>query len=171
MLARQFSAPTRPLASPYRRHPTPGLLVALALAALPGAPFAQVGVPLTLAEAERLALTRSPQVAAQRSLADAAREMASPAGSWPDPKLIAGFDNVPADGADSDPLNQRPRIERHGLPLIAGGPQLDLGEGRAAGTSPQVQVEFALLGGIQVLIVQEPIFKRLVIHGVSFQQV
>ena len=68
MLARQVAAPTRPRASQYRRHPALGMLVALALAALPGAPSAQGGVPLTLAEAERLALTRSPQVAAQRAL-------------------------------------------------------------------------------------------------------
>ncbi len=108
MLARQVAAPTRPRASPTRRHPALGMLVALALAALPGATSAQGGVPLTLAEAERLALTRSPQVAAQRALADAAREMASPAGSWPDPKLIAGFDNVPADGADRWRLDRDP---------------------------------------------------------------
>jgi hypothetical protein len=57
------------------------MLVALALAALPGAPSAQGGVPLTLAEAERLALTRSPQVAAQRAR-DRSRN-GVPAGSWP----------------------------------------------------------------------------------------
>ena len=83
-------------------------LAALALAGWPAAVLAQAGVPLTLAEAERLALARSPQVAAQRSMADAAREMAGPAGSLPDPKLIAGFENVPTEGPDRWRLNRDP---------------------------------------------------------------
>jgi len=83
-------------------------LAALALAGWPATVLAQAGVPLTLAEAERLALARSPQIEAQRSLADAAREMAGPAGSLPDPKLIAGFENVPTEGADRWRLDRDP---------------------------------------------------------------
>jgi len=83
-------------------------LVAFTVTGWSAAAQAQAGIPLTLAEAERLALARSPQVAAQRSMADAAREMAGPAGSLPDPKLIAGFENVPAEGPDRWRLNRDP---------------------------------------------------------------
>lgn len=87
-------------AHPHR--PRPGLvwtlLPALGLAAT--AALAQSGVPLTMAAAERIALGRSPQVMAQRSRAEAAREMSGPAASLPDPKLIAGFENVPTEGPD-----------------------------------------------------------------------
>ena len=82
------------------------VLAVLALAGWPAAAPAQAGVPLTLAEAERLALARSPQIAAQRSMAEAAREMAGPAGSLPDPKLIAGVENVPTEGPDRWRLNR-----------------------------------------------------------------
>ena len=44
---------------------------------------------------------RSPQLASQRAMVDAAREMAGPAGELPDPKLKLGVENVPTNGADS----------------------------------------------------------------------
>lgn len=95
-------------ADPPSRRATPGLLLP-ALYALATTTFAQPsGVPMTLAAAERLALERSPQVLAQRALADAAHEMASPAGSLPDPKLIAGLENVPTQGADRWRLDRDP---------------------------------------------------------------
>ncbi|MEO8304941.1 MAG: TolC family protein [Betaproteobacteria bacterium] len=57
--------------------------------------------PLSYAEAVRLAVTRSPQLEAQRAMADAAREMVGPAGELPDPKLKLGLENVPTSGADA----------------------------------------------------------------------
>jgi len=78
-----------------------GAFAALAALALAPPLAAQTRVPLTLAAAQKLALDRSSQVYAQRSLAEAAREMVEPAGSLPDPKLIAGIENLPADGADA----------------------------------------------------------------------
>jgi outer membrane protein TolC len=59
------------------------------------------GSPLSLAEALRMAVERSPQLASQRAMVDAAREMAGPAGELPDPKLRLGVENVPTNGADS----------------------------------------------------------------------
>ena len=108
MQARQDSSRRRS-ARPHR-HPVRWreALVAITFAGGSAAAQAQAGIPLTLAEAERLALSRSPQVAAQRSMADAAREMAGPAGSLPDPKLIAGFENVPTEGPDRWRLNRDP---------------------------------------------------------------
>jgi outer membrane protein TolC len=57
--------------------------------------------PLSFAEAVRLAVARAPQLAAQQAMADAAREMAGPAGELPDPKLKLGVENVPTSGPDA----------------------------------------------------------------------
>ena len=62
---------------------------------------AAAGPPLSLAEALRVAVENSPQLASQRAMVDAAREMAGPAGELPDPKLKLGVENVPTNGADS----------------------------------------------------------------------
>ncbi len=59
------------------------------------------GPPLSLAEALKLAVGQSPQLASQRAMVAAAREMAVPAGELPDPKLKAGFENVPTTGPDA----------------------------------------------------------------------
>jgi len=93
----------RPGSPPYL-----GAIVTLAVLAFASPIAAQSRVPLTLAAAQKLALDRSSQVVAQRSLADAAREMVQPAGSLPDPKLIAGFENVPTEGADAWRLDRDP---------------------------------------------------------------
>src|SRR5262249_303602 len=64
------------------------------------------GAPaLSLDEALRLAETRSPQLAAQRAAADAASAAVPAARENPDPKLVFGLENVPADGADKWSLN------------------------------------------------------------------
>ena len=59
-----------------------------------------------MAEAVRLAVERSPQLASQTAMADAAREMSGPAAELPDPKLKVGVENVPVDGPDSWTLNR-----------------------------------------------------------------
>lgn len=56
--------------------------------------------PLTLDEAQRLAVERSRQLPAQAASVEASRRMAQAAGELPDPVLKAGIDNVPAEGAD-----------------------------------------------------------------------
>ena len=84
-----------------RRRRAGALAAFCVLGAAAATALAQSPVPLTLAAAEKLATERSPQLAAQRSLADAAREMAVPAAALPDPKLIAGIDNLPTEGADA----------------------------------------------------------------------
>ena len=76
--------------------------LAAATALLPFADgVAAAGPPLSLAEALRVAVEHSPQLASQRAMVDAAREMAGPAGELPDPKLKLGVENVPTNGADS----------------------------------------------------------------------
>jgi outer membrane protein TolC len=56
--------------------------------------------PLTLGEAQRIAVERSRQLAAQDASITSAREMAVAAGQLPDPVLKLGVDNLPVDGAD-----------------------------------------------------------------------
>ena len=70
----------------------------IAAIALPQPGFAQSA--LTLAEAQRIAVERSRQLAAQDAGITASREMAAAAGQLPDPVLRLGIDNLPVDGAD-----------------------------------------------------------------------
>jgi outer membrane protein TolC len=55
---------------------------------------------LTLEEAQRRAVDRSRQLAAQDSAVRSSREMAVAAGQLPDPVLKAGIDNLPINGED-----------------------------------------------------------------------
>jgi outer membrane protein TolC len=56
--------------------------------------------PLTLAEAQRIALSRSQQMAANDASASAVRRMADVAGRLPYPVLKLGVDNLPVNGPD-----------------------------------------------------------------------
>lgn len=56
--------------------------------------------PLTLVEAQRIAVGRSQQLLAQDALTLAAREQAVAAGQLPDPVLKLGIDNLPANGPE-----------------------------------------------------------------------
>lgn len=56
--------------------------------------------PLSLQDAQRRAVERSRQLAAQDSAVAASREMAVAAGQLPDPVLKLGVDNLPANGPD-----------------------------------------------------------------------
>lgn len=58
------------------------------------------GQTLSLPEAQRLAVARSPQLAAQDRAISASRDMAVAAGQLPDPVLKLGIDNLPVDGPD-----------------------------------------------------------------------
>ena len=56
--------------------------------------------PLTLGEAQQLAVARSRQLSAQDMAVTASREMAVAAGQLPDPILKFGIDNLPVSGSD-----------------------------------------------------------------------
>ena len=78
-----------------------GALIAAAVALLFSLPAAAVDAPLTLAEAQRVAVARSRALAAQDAAADAAREMAVAAGQLPDPIATVGVNNLPINGPDA----------------------------------------------------------------------
>ncbi len=61
---------------------------------------------LTLAEAQRLALERSQQLAASDAAASAVRELSVAADQLPDPVLKLGVDNLPVDGPDRFSLSR-----------------------------------------------------------------
>ena len=75
-------------------------LVALAALMLVAVPVSGADVPLTLAEAQRLAVERSRMLAGQDSAVAASRELAVAAGQLPDPVLKLGVDNLPVDTSD-----------------------------------------------------------------------
>ncbi|MBA2689287.1 MAG: TolC family protein, partial [Burkholderiales bacterium] len=59
-----------------------------------------LSAPLTLDEAQRLAIARSRQLSAQDYAVSASREMAVAAGQFADPVLKIGVDNLPVNGPD-----------------------------------------------------------------------
>jgi outer membrane protein TolC len=63
-------------------------------------PFAALAAPLSLMETQRIAETESPALRAQDAAVRAYRAQEKSAGELTDPKLIAGIDNLPADGPD-----------------------------------------------------------------------
>jgi len=71
----------------------------LALCAQAGVARAQ-GHPLTLAQAQRLAVERSLQLVAGTATIQSAREMAVAAAQHPDPVLRLGIENLPVEGSD-----------------------------------------------------------------------
>lgn len=75
-----------------------GLVRAACLMALAAPAWAQPS--LTLPEAQRLAVARSQQLAAQDAAAAAVREQAVAAGRRPDPVLKLGVQNLPVNGPD-----------------------------------------------------------------------
>ena len=92
-----FAVPRAAVADPW---PRARAVVALIAALLLTEGAAAAGPPLSLAEALRVAVEKSPQLASQRAMVEAAHEMTGPAGELPDPKLKLGVENVPTDGVD-----------------------------------------------------------------------
>ncbi len=85
------------------RHAVLSVFPGIVLAALVGAfssDAVAADVPLTLAEAQRLAVQRSRQLSAKDHAVAASREMAVAAGQLPDPVLKVGLDNLPVQGPD-----------------------------------------------------------------------
>ncbi len=95
--AHRFRTPSLPWLLVATRQRLAALAV-LAAIALPQTGFPQS--PLSLAEAQRIAVGRSLQLAAQDASITASREMAIAAGQLPDAVLKFGIDNLPVDGAD-----------------------------------------------------------------------
>jgi outer membrane protein TolC len=77
----------------------PGIALATFVGVFCTAAFA-VETPLTLMQAQQLAVERSRQLAAKDHATMASREMAIAAGQLPDPVLKMGVDNLPIEGAD-----------------------------------------------------------------------
>ena len=110
---------SRTLRADRSAHPSPpkalrariALSGALCLAAI--AALAQpAGAGLSFERAQALAIERAPMLTARQASVDAAMQLRVGADQLPDPRLIAGIDNLPISGADrfslsSDPMTQR----------------------------------------------------------------
>ena len=75
-------------------------LIALAALTIIAVPVSGADAPLTLAEAQRLAVERSRMLAGQDSAVTASREMAVAAGQFPDPVLKLEVNDLPLNGPD-----------------------------------------------------------------------
>ncbi|MFZ6639980.1 TolC family protein [Undibacterium sp. TC4M20W] len=93
-------------AAPYAAR-TNAIRIAIAtgLFTLFSCPAFAADIPLTLGQAQQLAVAHSLQLIAQELAATASREMAVAAGQLPDPVLKAGIDNLPVSGPDRGSLN------------------------------------------------------------------
>lgn len=91
--------------TPHRGRPHP-VRVAVLVGILALSPFTALALdfPLTLGQAQQLAVARSRQLNAQDLAVTAAREMAVAAGQLPDPVLKVGIDNLPVSGTDRGSL-------------------------------------------------------------------
>ena len=90
-----FGAPLFP------RHPRVVSMLVLAIASAVSPSTDATEPQLSFAETLKIAVATSQQIVSQRAMADAASEMAVSAGELPDPKLKAGVENVPTQGADA----------------------------------------------------------------------
>jgi len=94
-----FAAPYAALPHTIRIAVATGIFTLSSFAAL------AADIPLTLGQAQQLAVARSRQLTAQDLAVTASREMAVAAGQLPDPVLKAGIDNLPVSGPDRGSLN------------------------------------------------------------------
>ena len=95
------------LQSCFARTARRSSLPAIATALLAAASIAHAAdPPLSLADAQRIAVAQSPQIASQQAMVGAAREMSVPARELPDPQLIAGIENLPISGANALTFNR-----------------------------------------------------------------
>ncbi|MFZ6768729.1 TolC family protein [Undibacterium sp. Di26W] len=94
-----------PVIAPRGGRPHPIRVAVLAgLLALSSFTALALDFPLTLGQAQQLAVARSRQLSAQDQAVTAAREMAVAAGQLPDPILKVGVDNLPVSGTDRGSL-------------------------------------------------------------------
>ncbi len=93
-----FAAPYGVRSHPIRFAIVGGMLVLSSFAVI------AADIPLTLGQAQQLAVARSRQLNAQDLAVTASREMAVAAGQLPDPILKAGIDNLPVSGPDRGSL-------------------------------------------------------------------
>jgi outer membrane protein TolC len=88
--------------TPAARAASKGVAVFIATAMLAASVTAVAAEPpLTLAEAQRQAVSRSRALAAQDAASNAAREMAVAAAQLPDPVATLGINNLPINGPDA----------------------------------------------------------------------
>jgi cobalt-zinc-cadmium efflux system outer membrane protein len=125
---------------PFFRASKAWLLSCAAFAAIATAARAE---PLSFAEAVARARLESPSVSAQSAAVTAAEHAIRPAGALPDPQLVLGLQNVPADGPDAY------RLDRDFMTMQAVGIMQDMPNGaerRARRAIAEAETERASAG-------------------------
>ena len=125
----------------------------LALALFMSAP-SRAAEPLTLAEAQRLAVSHSLQLVAQDALALAAREQGAAAGRLPDPVLRRGIDNLPVTGPDRGSLG-RDFMTMRRIGLSQELPRLDKRQRRAERFEREARQALAVGEGLRAAVQQD----------------
>jgi outer membrane protein TolC len=104
--------PPSPSRAALRRYGSAFVLAAALATLLQPLPARAAEEVLSLAEALRLAIGQSSQLASHHALVSAARTGSVAAGELPDPKLIGMLENVPTSGADAWSLTRDPMTMR-----------------------------------------------------------
>ena len=131
----------------------PCRVAVLALALFMGAP-SRAAEPLTLAEAQRLAVSHSLQLVAQDALALAAREQGAASSRLPDPVLRLGIDNLPVTGPDRGSLGRDSMTMRR-IGLSQELPRLDKRQRRAERFEREAEQALAVGEGLRATVQQD----------------
>ena len=140
----------------------------LALAVLMGAPCRAAG-PLTLAEAQRLAVSQSLQMVAQDALALAARAQGAASRRLPDPVLKLGIDNLPVTGPDRGSLG-RDFMTMRRIGLTQELPRLEKRQLRAERFEREAQQAQAVREGLRAAVQRDATMAWLDVHYIQAMQ-
>jgi len=123
---------------------------ALAALCLPASSIAG----LSFDAATRLAREQAPSLVAQQSALAAAQAAQPAAGTLPDPRLIAGVDNLPISGADRYSVTRDPMTMQR-IGLMQEVPNRAKRDARSAGAQARVERERAMLAVAQLAVQRE----------------
>jgi outer membrane protein TolC len=147
--ARSVSAPMNGASRPS--CPRAGIVAQLVVAGLlPFAVGAGAQAPLTLGEAQRLAVEHSRQVAAYQAAVTASREMAVAAAQLPDPVATMGVNNLPINGPDA--FSTRDFMTMFSVGLMQEFTRSEKREARAARFEREADKSLADLSLVQTMI-------------------
>ena len=122
-----------------------------------------VSAGLSFDETTLLARDQAPSLLAQRSALAGAQALKPAAGTLPDPRLIAGVDNLPISGADKFSLS-RDFMTMQRIGVMQEVPNSAKRQARAAGADARVQREMALLSAAQLSVQRDAALAWLAVY-------
>ena len=122
-----------------------------------------VSAGLSFDETTLLARDQAPSLLAQRSALAGAQALKPAAGTLPDPRLIAGVDNLPISGADKFSLS-RDFMTMQRIGVMQEVPNSAKRQARAASADARVQREMALLSAAQLSVQRDAALAWLAVY-------